>query len=243
MGEPQVALRAVMSMLRRNLSQAGVDYARTARVYTAGWDSLHKCYPGRGYEWMRTGSADARGYVYKALEERFGMKTSWWVDAYPLTSDKNKVPYGHLGFHEKNIALMLGDARNRVYWPELYASLWILLQTNEMLFWPSGCIHLVSVCRQGIHRSVVTFMVLTAILRRCGFGVEYVNACAWEQQKRRCQQGKSCELCGDVRNDIYSFDTSTNVRMLLDAAVDDFFDTTLAFEALVSGAQYEGMEG
>ena len=235
MGSPWYALPQLRN---RMMNALRVRFATKVRLYTCGYQSLHVCYPGKGYEWLQRGSREAIDYMPAAIGELEGIQVGRFVDCRPLRSEHSLRPRGHLGFCQRNIGLMLGNAQNRRWRVQRYVELWVLLQStvmvndggNDML--RDGMLHVVMRCRQGKHRSVVWMLVECRIFQACGIDCEYVNTCKWMQLKEHCQAGRypgACSECGCVRNDQEHYPD----KALAQAIINEFFETVLILETRV----------
>ena len=233
LGNPEDAL----PLLLQSFQSQFTTYATAAEIYTVGFKSLATCWPGRGLEWLKVGSDQAKEYTWRAVGDIYGVTVTQFFDCLGLVSERHMRPWGHTGFHPKAIALGLGDLRNKAYWRDKFTQFWLLMQTTAMtLDATNRTIHHVCMCKQGIDRSVITCLVMSAILCSFGFEVKCRNVCAWAQEKRKCQQGRTCDFCGRVGQhdgrQPYDFVVLDDHRALLGFAVEQFFDTILALEDL-----------
>ena len=206
-------------------------------MYTAGYSSLHTCYPRRGFQWMQRGSRQAMEYIPRAIGELYEVAVCRFVNCLPIKADKQRVPYGHLGSHPTNLALYLAESGNMAWRLQQYAELWLLLQTDQMIGQDDSCLHSVYACRQGKHRSFAWSLVESAIFSRLGFGVRYENTCKWAQQKSNCQRSNwpnGCEMCGNCEDDFAGL--SDNTKRVVDAYVEEFFEAVLTLERAVGAA-------
>ena len=204
-------------------------------MYTAGYTSLHACYPGRGFRWMQRGTEEAMEYIPTVIGELYEVEVCRFVNCLPIQADKQSVPYGHLGSHPTNLALYLAHGGNLAWRLQQYAQLWVLLQTDQMIHQDGRCLHSVYACRQGKHRSFAWSLVESAIFSRLGFEVRYENTCHWAQQKSRCQRSNwpnGCERCGNCEDGFAGL--SDDTMRVVDAYVQEFFEVVLALEGVVN---------
>ena len=231
LGEPAYALPMALARLS---SRQGQPLKQKATIYTCGYQSLHTCYPDGGLEWLRQGSDDAIAMIPHTIGVLHGVHVHRFVNCIPVQSERSRQPRGHLGFHPLNVGLMLGAEENKSWRTLRYVELWILLQSSIMI--DDGrdggdTLHIVTMCRQGKHRSVFWMLVELRILQFCGLDVYYHNTCKWAQQKSGCQTTQSglCDQCGCIRRDSPHFPDEA----LTAAIINEFFDTVLLLERLV----------
>ena len=76
--------------------------------YTVGYESLSQCYPKSNFEWMRYWRGVMQ-HIPEALRDVHGNNIDRMIDCRDLKTDKTQRPYGHLGFHEANVGMVLGQ--------------------------------------------------------------------------------------------------------------------------------------
>ena len=210
------------------------NYATNATHYTCGVESLNECFPGRGYEWMRSDDPNSHNFLYEIIGNMYDEEISRVVECVQLQSNRNAVPYGHLGSHQENMAQYLSFPASRTWRMLRWVELWYLLQSGTMVHDAtmepcpeSRTIHQVFSCRQGKHRSVGWSIMEAAVLKACGFVVAEIHICAWKQgfstcMKRAKRRGEDCEYCRGS--------PETRARFG-EAAVDEFFMVVLFLDA------------
>ena len=229
LGSPKYALRRLGEKLRVSVP----NYKRKVRMFTAGYQALHECFPHDGLRWMQGGSAEARRYVPTFIEQKYAVKVHRFVGCMPLESEYSRRPRGHLGFHRMNLGIMLGARRNKAWRTDRYVEIYALLQSSAMVD-ESECLTCVTMCRQGKHRSVAWMCLEACLYAAMGFEVGYTNVCKWKQEMERCQwhsrsvAASGCPECGSVREQKYA----QPPQGIADAVLIEFVDTVLALEDL-----------
>jgi len=228
MGSPRYALAVVGEKIRRTQG-----YKSMVVMFTAGFASLHECFPRAGLQWMKSGNAAARRYVPEYISWTYEVKVHRCVDCMALESDRARRPRGHLGFHPQNLGLFLGES-NKAWRTQRYVEIYALMLSTAMVD-DSESLGIVTFCRQGKHRSVGWMCLEACLWAAMGFDVKYTNVCKWLQQMERCQwRGREvdastmpgCPECGTVSEDTYAQPPED----LADAVIFDFFETVLSLE-------------
>jgi len=110
----QLGSTKALRLLGERLRQTVPEYMSEAVHYTAGFKTLHQCYPTEGLGWMWHGHSQARAYASDFLFIKYGaVLARQVVDCRKLDYNRAHIPRGHLGYHPRNLSGMLSSEQSR----------------------------------------------------------------------------------------------------------------------------------
>ncbi len=163
------------------------------------------------------------------------------VDCRRLKVDRKNRANGHLGSHPWNLAAILASAQHRAWRVSQYLDLYTMLLDQKMILSDEdmsqsdeGDEHMVKsvlhFCEKGTHRSYSWTMFEGAILAEMGFNVLINPLCkGWHMKHCANPNRDSCDKCAL---------TNPDVKAILYACVDEFYEVMCAAEPLLAVASH-----
>ena len=174
------------------------NYADEVVIYSAGVESIARCYPGRGFGKMMEGARNDPSLrrerlrdIIATLYPDLAKPPSYCVDCFDLYTEVRRRPRGHLGTHKDNLLAFLHPTWHLDWRIQRCIEMYIFLQTDGMLAEvkrdsdgqtidikpPSW----MTVCKEGKHRSYGWQWVESCILSMLGISYTIVAVCRYAQ--------------------------------------------------------------
>lgn len=225
------------------------NYADEVVIYSAGVESIDRCYPNRGFQRLMQGSRNDPALrrerlrdIIASLYPDLSKPPSYCVDCFDLRTDPARRPRGHLGTHKDNLMAFLHPTWFQDWRIQRYIELYILLQTDEMLAeekFDSGGQSIgmkppswLTVCKEGKHRSYGWQWVESCILSLLGIPYTIVAVCRYAQTQIYCQRPGQRWPHVDVHpcpDCLFTTDDETKMR-IAEFYINEFYEVVLCLE-------------
>ena len=226
------------------------NYTDEVVLYSAGVESVDRCFPGKGFGEMMQGAKNDPNLrrarlrdIIETLAPDLAKPPSYIVDCFELRTDAKWRPWGHLGTHKDNLLAFLHPTWHQDWRIQRYIELYLFLQTEGMLaeekFDSDGEAigtkppSWLTVCKEGKHRSYGWKWVQSCILSMLGIEYTVVSVCRYAQTQIYCQRRGQRFPQEDVHPCPHCMFTPTDdvtKKRIAEHYINEFYEVALCLE-------------